>query len=630
MPTIKITLSVKKNPQLVCGLSFAHMFLVILTQNHLFKSGPLADEKHEATYISSRADHTVTIVIDNITDTFQLAPFIDHVKSLLGTINAAEYLVLEPMSIELIQTEAALLTESIQATIGMAGEKRKALASADPEVKLEDMHESKGNAGAGASPGPSSPIPGSDNDKATKGEIKAGAVPDEKVRQQVIDTLVAKFNITPGPHGITPERILRNVVANGDVDDAKAILPYVNNISEPDDKPTSHRTPLHWCVIKNKWDNFKLLSDHGARWDAKDATGATPFSLMEKSPAFQNLHRFYSCIGINIKFDRSLVAKLAQLLDKMMQDPTRTMQLNFILKNGVTFIITDTLPAAGQHANGCFLPEKNCIAIFMNAFAFLSDDEWIATIAHEIDHAFKHWAHVLRDKRATAESRGAYNKDLLKYGPTLAFFPPADPAYEALHAAIRTGVLFVQNTFLPLLTKRRAGIGLSAEEQGLLDRGLAALVDFKPRQYHLVIAKEGVPEFENSFDRVNRKMCKLVHLYSIGFGFIVPLYVDHITHKSDTHYRVTGYFTDNIHDPYGRALAFVHQFAHIIIHTQQKYPNDKYERITELSAYLVGDFRTAILEHFLPDFMRYGKDDRDAAVAFLAGHHAAGASPAPA
>ncbi len=85
---------------------------------------------------------------------------------------------------------------------------------------------------------------------------------------------------SPGPDGDTPFHM---VAYDGDIEAAKTMLSYVDNINLAGDIGNS---PLHYAVLNNKPEMAEFLISNGADVMLKNEYGDTPIDFMDGNEAF--------------------------------------------------------------------------------------------------------------------------------------------------------------------------------------------------------------------------------------------------------------------------------------------------------------------------------------------------------
>lgn len=602
MPYLKIVCKPKPIPKAICSVKFQHELLVKFIEVRVLDLN-VGDASPIIQFSTNLIDGSVTAKFKVGDESFNFQNFRNKVCSTIVLDDTGQFLEIEsitqheedskldqvPEKAKTTKTEEAQATGSI-ATIPSHQLGLGAIAAGSPDLKV---------------------------DNETIKDQK-----EDSARALIASQVMTKLNLTQKEGPVSIERILRNAALKGDPEDLQRLLPFVKNIDDPD--PKFLRTALHWAAATiGKHENFKFLTDNNASWYKVDDKGITAFELMKDNPNLAYRYQFYkqSIIMPVGKINKLLIARVANLLERMRRDSVKAMKLRFVVQNGVKFFIMDKYEASADHDYARFCLDKNCIELYIDTIAQLNDEELIKILAHEIDHAFKANTHLLRAKAAEEADSNVgktYHQTLLKYGPALISFPPVTEAFQASAKASLEGKKFVFRTLYPVLIKQNNGLNLSEDERELLAASLQVLVHYQPQHYTVDLDKELLLEVNTElFDKINSKQCKLVHRVRSGYGFFCPIYIDTIADHGKV-YTVKGFMSLDPTVGLQKAFAFVYELACLNLKMDEVYSNDVQRRETEFHAYVAGNFHSEIMKFFFAETVKDDHDDDNVAELELA------------
>jgi len=142
-------------------------------------------------------------------------------------------------------------------------------------------------------------------------QLKLSTLSRPQPTMLVLDDLVKKYKLA-NTHQASLEKGLRSAVASGYLEDVKLFIEQVQNINAQDANIQSHKTALHWAVIKQQPAYVQLLLAGGANPLLPDARSMNAIQLAKQNNDVEILALFQYQLLLKYNLPQKNPASLAQ------------------------------------------------------------------------------------------------------------------------------------------------------------------------------------------------------------------------------------------------------------------------------------------------------------------------------
>ena len=385
------------------------------------------------------------------------------------------------------------------------------------------------------------------------------------------------------------------------------------DINAKDTNPEKGFTALYHAINRNRKDMVIFLTKLGARLDAK-IKDKTIFSFLEKSNELQSLifltrEKFYDNLVLKHKFSQKIPPSVIDTLFFAINTIAITSKydrerLDFLLKNGVKFVITDSHTISSNSLikpHGLFMPSTNELYIFYKNLDFENFTYICRLLSHETEHTYNGNLHtnIKKAKKLLDPNLPIHNSY------TEPYYPCVKNEMLLYGAYLYKGDLRIIDILMKLNTYSQTDTPLNSEDMRLL----RSMTTYRPWYTLYKFPKERVP---GGLDPSTIKKIQNGTPQKISWFFQKNIRITFWAHKvifnTDT-ISVCGYHAENIFNPIEAALALMYEINCAPCNrTSGQFTNSVEQHanliISEVDAH-INELPEEVLENFYPETLEY-------------------------